>query len=51
MLANLNLAATYKRMFDRAHTLATPEERATLDRIREGVEQLSAEVADRQATE
>src|SRR5262249_55020910 len=36
MLANLNLARCYKRVFDRAHARATPEERATLDRIREG---------------
>jgi hypothetical protein len=45
MLASLNLAATYKRVFARAHARATPAERATLDRIRQAVEQLAAKAA------
>jgi hypothetical protein len=45
MLANLNLAATYKRVFDRAHAAASAGERAELDAIRAQVEGLAAVVA------
>jgi hypothetical protein len=48
MLASLNLARTYRRVFDRPHAAATPAERADLDKIRARVEGLAAVVAEGQ---
>jgi hypothetical protein len=48
MLANLNLAATYRKVFNRAHAAASAGERAELDKIRARVEGLAAVVAEGQ---